>query len=86
MDKSRLIQSYGDLIPDNVSERVKYRIWLMIKAADEVFNNRASSARFWMLEPAWGLGGKTPIEHVYTDEGADEVLNLLWGMEHGDVI
>jgi putative toxin-antitoxin system antitoxin component (TIGR02293 family) len=37
----------------------------------------------WLREPSDALGGRTPLEVVTTDIGAERVTTMLYQMEHG---
>jgi putative toxin-antitoxin system antitoxin component (TIGR02293 family) len=37
----------------------------------------------WLREPGDALGGRTPLEIMTTDVGAEKVTNMLYQMEHG---
>jgi putative toxin-antitoxin system antitoxin component (TIGR02293 family) len=37
----------------------------------------------WLREPSDPLGGRTPLEVVTTDVGAERVTTMLYQMEHG---
>jgi putative toxin-antitoxin system antitoxin component (TIGR02293 family) len=37
----------------------------------------------WVREPSDALGGRTPLEVVTTDVGAEKVTNMLYQMEQG---
>jgi putative toxin-antitoxin system antitoxin component (TIGR02293 family) len=37
----------------------------------------------WLREPTDAFGGRTPLEIVTTDIGAETVANMLYQMEHG---
>jgi putative toxin-antitoxin system antitoxin component (TIGR02293 family) len=64
------------------SEKV-VRIGKIFDKAAQVFGNDESLAAKWFREPARGLAGKTPLEMVETEIGAQEVYALLVRIEHG---
>ena len=37
----------------------------------------------WLREPSESLGGRTPLEVMVTDVGAERVTNMLYQMEYG---
>ena len=37
----------------------------------------------WLCEPAWALGGKTPLHVMRTAKGQKCVANILGAIEHG---
>jgi putative toxin-antitoxin system antitoxin component (TIGR02293 family) len=59
-----------------------YRVW---RRAAEVIGNE-EAAKDWMKTPQKALGRKTPLSLLTRDVGADEVLNLLTGIEYGGVM
>ncbi len=64
------------------SDRV-YRIAAAYLAALRLFEGDEEAARRWFREPAKALGGNTPLEHLDTEAGADEVQDLIGRLEHG---
>ncbi len=64
------------------SDRV-YRIAAAYLSALRLFEGDADAARRWFTEPAKALGGNTPLEHLDTEAGADEVQDLIGRLEHG---
>ena len=66
--------------PDE-SERI-LRVAVAFQRTIEVFENLAK-ARQWFSKPKKALGGKTPLQFVDTEIGADEVTNLLGRIEQG---
>lgn len=71
----------GRLSPQE-SDRV-YRVAAAYRAALQLFEGDAETARRWMSEPAKALGGNTPIQHLDTEAGAGEVQDLIGRLEHG---
>lgn len=59
-----------------------YRLVRLFERAVEILNSEAE-ARRWFRQPAWALGGATPISYVRTEPGAREVEALLERIEHG---
>ena len=66
------------------SDRV-YRVAAAYLASLRLFEGDAEAARRWFGEPAKALGGHTPLEHLDTEAGADEVQDLIGRLEHGVV-
>ena len=64
------------------SDRV-YRVATTYRAALQLFEGDFEAARHWLNEPAKALGGNTPLEHLDTEAGADEVQDLIGRLEHG---
>lgn len=64
------------------SDRV-YRIATVFRAAVQLFEGDPGAARRWLSEPAKSLGGNSPLEHIDTEAGADEVQDLIGRIEHG---
>lgn len=57
--------------------------WISISArAGEVFANQ-EKALHWLQMPNPSLAGHTPLEAASTDEGCQEVEDLLTRIEHG---
>jgi len=54
----------------------------ILKQATEVFGS-AEVAKEWMRTPNLVLSEKTPLECADTEDGLQEVLNLLGRLEHG---
>ncbi len=40
-------------------------------------------ARQWLEQSAKALGGRTPMEYLETEAGANEVEDLIGRLEHG---
>ncbi len=55
------------------------RLWSL---ALDVFENEVG-ARDWLKAPAFGLGGKTPLQVAKTETGAREVELLLQRIDYG---
>lgn len=49
----------------------------------ELFEGDRDAARDWLSEPAKALGGYSPLQHLDTEAGADEVQDLIGRLEHG---
>lgn len=64
------------------SDRV-YRVVMTYLAALELFEGDREAARNWLNEPAKALGGYSPLQHLDTEAGADEVQDLIGRLEHG---
>ncbi len=64
------------------SDRV-YRVATAYRAALQLFEGDSEAARHWLTEPAKALGGNTPLQHLDTEAGADEVQDLIGRLEHG---
>ena len=64
------------------SDRV-YRVATAYRATLQLFEGDAEAARRWLIEPAKALGGNTPLQHLDTEAGADEVQDLIGRLEHG---
>jgi len=64
------------------SDRV-YRIATVYRAALELFEGDRKAARDWLNEPAKSLGGNSPLQHLDTEAGTDEVQDLIYRLEHG---
>jgi putative toxin-antitoxin system antitoxin component (TIGR02293 family) len=64
------------------SDRV-YRVATAYRAALELFEGDRKAARSWLNEPSKALGGNSPLQHLDTEAGADEVQDLIGRLEHG---
>ena len=64
------------------SDRI-YRIAAVYRSALQLFEGDAAAARRWLDEPANAIGGNTPLHHLDTEAGADEVQDLIGRLEHG---
>jgi putative toxin-antitoxin system antitoxin component (TIGR02293 family) len=63
------------------SDRV-VRIARILALAIEVLENQ-THAIAWLREPSDALNGRTPLQAISSDFGAEKVSNLLYQMEHG---
>jgi putative toxin-antitoxin system antitoxin component (TIGR02293 family) len=59
-----------------------FRLALVLARAAEVFDE-FDSADAWIKEPIPALGGVTPLSLLYTESGAERVLDTLGRIEHG---
>jgi len=66
----------------NESDRV-YRIAKAYQSAVKLFEGDQVAAKHWLNEPAKALGGNTPLEHLDTEAGSDEVRDLIGRIEQG---
>ncbi len=64
------------------SDRI-YRVVRIYRTALQLFEGDKDATRSWLNEPAKALGGDTPLYHLYTEAGADEVQDLIGRLEHG---
>ena len=64
------------------SDRI-YRIARIYRAVLQLFEGDKNAARSWLQLPAKALGGETPLHHLSTEAGADEVQDLIGRLEHG---
>lgn len=64
------------------SDRV-YRVATAYRSACQLFEGDSEAARRWLTEPAKALGGNTPLQHLDTEAGADEVQDLIGRLEQG---
>jgi putative toxin-antitoxin system antitoxin component (TIGR02293 family) len=58
------------------------RIARILALATDVLENRAHAIA-WLREPSDVLRGRTPLQAISSDFGADKVANLLHQMEYG---
>jgi len=49
----------------------------------QLFEGDAESARRWLSEPAKALGGDSPLQHLTTEAGVAQVLDLIGRLEYG---
>ena len=59
-----------------------YRLARVAARAEEVLGSRETAER-WLKEPLPTLGGETPLSLLDTDEGAQQVGDVLGRIEHG---
>jgi putative toxin-antitoxin system antitoxin component (TIGR02293 family) len=64
-----------------ISDRLVRLARIFAHATDVLENQEHAVA--WLREPSDALSGRTPLEVVTTDIGADRVTNMLYQMEHG---
>ncbi len=67
-------------LPSIASDRL-YRLARLFIIATKVLEDEKSGAE-WLKRPQWGLGGRLPVEVVFTEIGAKEVENLLGRIDH----
>jgi len=60
-----------------------YRIARVYRNALQLFEGKKDATRSWLNEPAKALGGETPLHHLYTEAGANEVQDLIGRLEYG---
>jgi putative toxin-antitoxin system antitoxin component (TIGR02293 family) len=63
------------------SERI-LRLARLLARATEIFEDRAS-AKAWLVEKNAALGGRTPLDLIATEIGAEVVFNELGKIDHG---
>lgn len=71
----------GALLSPEISEKL-LRVLRARNLAREVFSTDEAAAD-WMSEPDRSLGGRSPLQMLTTDIGAQRVEELLGGMIHG---
>ena len=64
------------------SDRI-YRVARAYRTVLQLFEGDKEAARSWLHEPAKAFGGDTPLYHLNTEAGADEVQDLVGRLEHG---
>ena len=64
------------------SDRI-YRVARVYRAVLQLFEGDKAAAQCWLNEPAKALAGETPLHHLNTEAGADEVQDLIGRIEHG---
>jgi putative toxin-antitoxin system antitoxin component (TIGR02293 family) len=64
------------------SDRI-YRIASVYRSALQLFEGDKNAARNWLNTPAKALSGETPLHHLNTEAGADEVQDLIGRLEYG---
>jgi putative toxin-antitoxin system antitoxin component (TIGR02293 family) len=64
-----------------ISDRL-VRLARIFALAIEVLESQEHAVA-WLREPSDALGGRTPLEVVTTDVGAERVTTMLYQMEHG---
>lgn len=68
-------------LDSGTSDRIA-RLARILALAQDVFEDRANAIA-WLREPSEALGGRSPLDAVATDPGAEQVSNMLHQMEHG---
>jgi putative toxin-antitoxin system antitoxin component (TIGR02293 family) len=58
------------------------RLARILALATDVLESQAHAVE-WLREPSDVFGGRTPLEIMTTDIGAEKVTNMLYQMEHG---
>lgn len=82
---TRRSKSKSKLLTTAESDRI-YRFANVYRAALQLFEGDREAARRWLEEPAKALGGNSPLEHIDTEAGADEVRDLIGRLEHGVIV
>lgn len=72
----------GKRLNPGESDRL-YRIARVYRAVLQLFEGDKEAARGWLQLPAKALGGESPLRHLNTEAGADEVQDLIGRLEHG---
>jgi putative toxin-antitoxin system antitoxin component (TIGR02293 family) len=79
--RTRLRWKVRSRLDPATSDRV-VRIARILALAIEVLENQ-THAIAWLREPSEALNGRTPLQAISSDFGAEKVSNLLYQMEHG---
>jgi putative toxin-antitoxin system antitoxin component (TIGR02293 family) len=58
------------------------RLARILALAIEVLESRTNAVE-WLREPSDALAGRTPLQVLTADVGAEKVTNMLYQMEHG---
>ena len=58
------------------------RLARILALAENVLENHENAVA-WLREPSDAFGGRTPLDLVTTDIGAENVSNMLYQMEYG---
>ncbi|MEA3274570.1 MAG: antitoxin Xre/MbcA/ParS toxin-binding domain-containing protein [Pseudomonadota bacterium] len=64
------------------SDRV-FRLASIFQKAMQLFEGDGALAREWLEQPQKALGGRTPMEYLDTEAGANEVEDLIGRLEYG---
>ena len=64
-----------------ISDRL-VRLARILALAENVLESHKNAVA-WLREPADAFGGRTPLELLTTDIGAEKVTNMLYQMEYG---
>lgn len=59
------------------------RLHIIQQAALELFEGDNEAAQEWIRHPVKGLGGRRPVDLVYTDDDTKTVLDLIGRLEYG---
>jgi len=79
--RTRVRWKHRSRLDPAVSDRIG-RIARMLALAIDVLENRAHAIA-WLREPSDVLNGRTPLQAISNDFGAEKVTNLLHQMEYG---
>lgn len=82
---TRRSKSKSKLLTTAESDRI-YRLANVYRAALQLFEGDRPATRRWLEEPAKALAGNTPLQHIDTEAGADEVRDLIGRLEHGVIV
>ena len=64
-----------------ISDRL-VRLARILALAENVLESHENAVA-WLREPSDTFGGRTPLDLVTTDIGAEKVTNMLYQMEYG---
>lgn len=51
-----------------------------------LFGNNEAKALKWLQDPVRGLGHKKPVDLLKTEDGRQQVIELIWKLENGVVV
>ena len=60
-----------------------YWVVLALEAVISLYNGDITKSLRWLTRPAWGFGGERPAEVLTSPMGAQAVIDLAGGIEHG---
>ena len=72
---------HAPVVPATIADKVA-RAHDVITRASEVLGSRAAAQR-WLARSSPALGGKTPLSHLDTSLGWEQVKQVLGRIEHG---
>lgn len=61
------------------------RIQLLHKLGLEVFNNEKDKYERWLIKPNRTLGNVSPESLLSSSEGIDQVVQVLYSIEYGNL-
>lgn len=84
-DIRRMLDTYYDSPAGQAdlgkSPELAARVTIVRQVATEALEDEAATD-VWLITPIASLGGSTPMSHLHSDEGLQQVLRVLTALEH----